>query len=179
MRPIILSDRLRGELEHLVAHAPLAKERCRAQALLWLDEGRSAEEVADLLHVSRQSVYNWLGRFLQREGLDLRARLLDAPRCGRPPTALGIIDPLIAEIIDNDPRESGFRSTNWTAALLVEYLKRDHGIEVSRKSVSLAIERLRIRWKRPRHQLALRSETWRQSKDSMKAGAVRKADLSK
>jgi transposase len=164
MRPINLSDRLRGELEYLVAHTPLAKERCRAQALLWLDEGRSAEEVADLLHASRQSVYNWSERFLQREGLDLRARLLDAPRCGRPPTASGIIDPLIAEIIDDDPRESGFRSTNWTAALLVEYLKRDHGIEVSRKSVSLAIERLRIRWKRPRHQLALRPETWRQSK---------------
>ena len=38
------------------------------------------------------------------------------------------------------------------------------GIEVSRKSVGLAIARLRIRWKRPRHQLALRPETWRQSK---------------
>jgi hypothetical protein len=48
MRPIILSDRLRGELDRLVALTPLAKERCRAQALLWLDEGRSAEEVADL-----------------------------------------------------------------------------------------------------------------------------------
>ena len=61
MRSILLSDRLRGELEHLVAHAPSAKERCRAQALLWLDEGRSVEEVAELLHVSRQSVYNWVG----------------------------------------------------------------------------------------------------------------------
>ena len=164
MLPIILSDRLRGELEGLVAHTPLAKERCRAQALLWLAEGRSAEEVADLLLVSRQSVYNWLDRSRQREGLDLRARLLDAPRCGRPPTALGIIDPLIAEVIDNDPRESGSRSTNWTATLLMEHLKRAHDIEVSRKSVGLAIARLRIRWKRPRHQLALRPETWRQSK---------------
>ena len=59
MRPIILSDRLRGELERLVARTPLVKERCRAQALLWRDEGRPAEEVADLLHVSRQSVYNY------------------------------------------------------------------------------------------------------------------------
>src|SRR3954471_23807904 len=98
MRPIILSDRLRGELEHLLAQTPLAKERCRAQALLWLDEGRSAEEVADLLPVSRQSVYNRSDRFPQREGLDLRGRLLDAPRCGRPPAASGIIDPLIAAI---------------------------------------------------------------------------------
>ena len=40
MSDIILSDRLRSELEELLAHTPLAKERCRAQALLWLAEGR-------------------------------------------------------------------------------------------------------------------------------------------
>ena len=164
MLPMILTDRLRGELEALVARTPLAKERCRALALLWLAEGHSAGEVAGLLRVSRQSVYNWADRFERREDLDLRARLLDAPRSGRPPTASGVIDPLIAEVIDKDPREFGYRSTNWTAALLVRYLERAHGIEVSRRSVGLAIDRLGIRWKRPRHELALRPETWRQSK---------------
>jgi transposase len=164
MPPIILTDRLRGELEGLVARTPLAKERCRALALLWLAEGRPVGEVAELLHVSRQSVYNWVDRFGRREGLDLRARLLDAPRSGRPPTAAGIIDPLIAEVIDKDPRELGYRSTNWTAGLLVRYLKRSQGVEVSRRSVGLAIDRLGIRWKRPRHQLALRPETWRQAR---------------
>ena len=164
MSDILLGDRLRGELEDLLAQTPWAKERCRAQALLWLAEGESAEQVAELLHVSRQTVYNWADRFQSREGRDLRARLRDAPRSGRPPTALGIIDPLIAEVIDKDPRQWGYRSTNWTAALLVHHLKRAHGIEISGKSVSLAIDRLRMRWKRPRHQLALRPPTWRQSK---------------
>jgi transposase len=164
MASIILSDRLRGELEDLVTHTPLAKERSRAQALLWLADGDSVEQVAELLRVSRQTVYNWTDRFQRREGLDLRARLLDAPRSGRPPTALGIIDPLIAAVIDQDPRKSGYHSTVWTAALLIHHLKRVHGIEVSRKSISSAMDRLGIRWKRPRHQLALRPETWRQSK---------------
>ncbi len=164
MVPIILSDRLRGALEGLLAQTPSAKEWCRARALLWLAEGHSVGEVAELLLVSRQSVYNWADRFERREGFDLRARLLDAPRCGRPPTASGVIDPLIAAVIDKDPRELGYRSTNWTAGLLVRYLERAHGIEVSRRSVGLAIDRLGIRWKRPRHELALRPETWRQSK---------------
>jgi len=53
MAPIILSDRLRGELEDLVTHTPLAKERSRAQALLWLADGDSVEQVAELLRVSR------------------------------------------------------------------------------------------------------------------------------
>ena len=63
MASIILSDRLRGELEGLVTHTPLAKERSRAQALLWLAEGESVEQVAELLQVSRQTVYNWVDRF--------------------------------------------------------------------------------------------------------------------
>src|SRR3954467_5235581 len=46
MAPIILSARLRGELEDLVLRTPSAKERCRAQAVLWLAEGLSVEQVA-------------------------------------------------------------------------------------------------------------------------------------
>jgi transposase len=164
MTSITLSDRLRRELEDLLTHIPSAKERCRAQAVLWLAEGESVEQVAELLHISRQTVYNWTERFEQRQGLDLRSRLADAPRPGRPPTALGVIDPLIAEVIDGDPRDLGYHSTVWTAPLLCEYLKQVHGIAVSRKSVSSAIARLGIRWKRPRYQLARRPETWRQSK---------------
>src|SRR5215813_8245910 len=123
MASIILSDRLRGELEGIVTHTPLAKERSRAQALLWLADGESVEQVSELLRISRQTVYNWTERIRQREGLDLRARLLDAPRSGRPPTALGIIDPLIEAVIDKDPRKLGYHATVWTAALLIQHLK--------------------------------------------------------
>ena len=46
MTMLSLSDRQRGELEELVSHTPLAKERCRAQALLWITEGVDVAEVA-------------------------------------------------------------------------------------------------------------------------------------
>jgi transposase-like protein len=98
MTEFLLKNRERVDLENFMLHTPLAKERCRAQALLWLDEGEPVEQIAELLHVSRQTVYNWVDRFQQRQVPDLRARLADAPRKGRPPTALGIIDPLIAEL---------------------------------------------------------------------------------
>jgi transposase len=164
MALLSLSDRQRGELEDLVSHTPLAKERCRAQALLWLAEEADVAEVAELLHVSRQTIYNWLGRFQGRAELDLRARLLDAPRLGRPRTASGTIDELVAGVIDGDPRLLGYHATVWTAPLLSRYLRDHHGIEVSDRTVGRAIDRLDIRWKRPRHELALRPETWRQSK---------------
>jgi transposase len=136
----------------------------RAQALLGLHEGRAAAEVAGFLRVSRQTVYNWVQAFRDRTGLDVLQRLRDAPRGGRPATALGIIDPLIAAVITDDPRDYGYPATVWTAPLLRRYLDEVHALRTSRKSVSRALRRLGLRWKRPRHCLARRSPTWRQAK---------------
>ena len=164
MALLLLNDRRRGELEEIVSHSPLAKERCRAQALLWIAEGADVGEVAELLQVSRQTIYNWVGRFQERAESDPRARLLDAPRPGRPRAAGGTIDELIAAVIDGDPRELGYHATVWTAPLLCRYLHDHHGIEVCDRTVGRAIDRLGMSWKRPRHELDLRPKTWRQSK---------------
>jgi transposase len=163
MTSITLSSRQRSDLEVILTLTPSARQRCRAQALLWLAEGASAVEVAESLHVSRQTIYNWVGRYSDRDGLPLAEWLRDAPRPGRPRTGGGI-DPLIAEVIDSDPRGLGYRSTVWTAPLLSRYLHERHRIAVCDRTVSRAIARLGIRWKRPRHQLARRPTTWRQSK---------------
>jgi transposase len=165
-----LGARQRSDPEYLLTHTPLTPERCRAQVLLRLDEGEPVESIAESLRVSRQTISNWARRFQERTGLDLRERLADAPRPGRPRTDNGVVDPLIAQVIETDPRELGYQSTVWTAPLLKQYLLDHHEIEISRKTVSRAIARLKIRWKRPRHELALRPEHWRQSKGGSNAG---------
>ena len=159
-----LSRKEQKELEWLVGHTHDARLLQRAQAVLWFVMGESVDAIALRLLVSRQSVYNWFERFQERDSLPLATRLADAERSGRPRTAHGVIDPLIDAVIDTDPRDHGFRSTVWTAGLLQAYLSEEHQIEVSSKSVSFAITRLQIRWKRPRHRLALRPQTWRQAK---------------
>lgn len=164
MDDFALSRNERAQLEELVAHTRDARQVLRAYALLWLDDGESAPEVARRLGVTRQTVYNWAARFTERAGLEVAARAADAVRSGRPCTAAGIIDPLIDSVIERDPREFGYRSTVWTATLLVEYLGDEHHLAVSDDSVRLAVGRLRVRWKRPRHRLGLRPATWRQSK---------------
>jgi transposase len=174
MALLSLSHRQRGELEGLVSRTPLAKERCRAQALLWLAEGADVADVAERLDVSRQTIYNWLSRFQGRAELDLRARLLDAPRLGRPRAAGGTIDELVAAVIDDDPRPLGYHATVWTAPLLSQYLRDRHGIKVSDRTVRRAIDRLGLIWKRPRHELALRPKTWRQSKGGSNAAWTRR-----
>ena len=164
MTDLTLSNRERSFLQNLIARASDARILRRAYALLWCDEGETFPEIADQLGISRQTVYNWVDRFLAREGSDLLTRLADGQRSGRPKTAFGVIDPLIEAIMRTDPRNFGYRATVWTAPLLVHYLAHVHHVVVSSQSVRLALARLQIRWKRPRHTLALRPATWRQAK---------------
>ncbi len=164
MTELMLSGQERIALHDLIARTSDARLLRRAYAILWLDDGESVSEIAEQLTVSRQSVYNWLERFLERADDRLVDRLSDADRSGRPVTVHGIIDPLIDAIIDSDPRTLGYRSTVWTVPLLVRYLAEHHQLQVSAPSVRLALARLDIHWKRPRHQLALRAETWQQAK---------------
>jgi transposase len=148
----------------LIAHTVDARILRRTYALLWLDEGETVSDIAERLNVSQRTVYHWLTRFLERTDSLLEERLSDAARSGRPVTIQGIIDPLIAAIIETDPRALGYRSTVWSVPLLVHYLADQHQLNVSAPSVRLALARLELHWKRPRHRLAFRPETWRQAK---------------
>jgi transposase len=164
-----LTRQERSVLEDVLRHAADARAVHRAEALLWLDEGENVEEIADRLRVSIRTVYNWADRFAKRTQLSIDERLQDAARSGRPATALGIIDRLIEQIIDSDPLHSGYNASVWTAPLLRCYLCDVHAIAVSRQSVSLALDRLGIDWKRPRHDLSRRAEHWRQAKGGSNA----------
>jgi len=164
MTELKLKKRERLQLETLVTEPRDARLVRRAYGLLWLNDGDVVATVAARLGVSRQTIYAWVDRFQARADQTLGARLADAPRRGRPCTVAGVIDPLIEGVIETDPRELGYHATVWTAPLLVCFLLEQHARSVSCQSVRLAIVRLRLRWKRPRHQLALRPATWRQAK---------------
>jgi transposase len=170
--PLFLSSKDRRELDRLTRDAADPRALRRAQALRWLEEEESVAEIAERLQVSRQTIYNWGARLYTRDGHDLGARLQDASRSGRPPTVQGIIDPVIDAVIDEDPRDFGYQATVWTAPLLRHHLREVYQIVASRQSVSLALARLRVHWKRPRHTLARRSPTWRQAKGGLKAGCA-------
>ena len=171
MSPRILTERERTMVEAVATHPGDTTVLRRAQALLWRDEGESIAEVGERLGVSRRTICYGQAHFRERPALELTARLGEGHRSGRPRTAAGIIDPLLESVLDQDPRELGYRSTVWTAPLLRQYLEDVHDLRVSRQSVSLALVRLRIRWKRPRHHLALRAPTWRQAKGGSNAGS--------
>lgn len=164
MTEVNLSAQERTHLQDLMVRTSAARILRRAYALWWNAEGESFHDLADQLKVSRPTVYNWLERFHERADGDLRTRLADAQRSGRAKTALGSSDPLIETVSASDPRAQGYRAPVWSAPVLMNSLANVHHRTVACQSVRLAIARLRIRWKRPRPTLALRSATWHQAK---------------
>ncbi|CAG0928388.1 hypothetical protein TFLX_00895 [Thermoflexales bacterium] len=104
MTVLKLTGKARAALLDLIAHTTDTRVLRRAYAVAWLDDGESVPDVAEQLNVSRQSVYNWLERFIARHDLPLTRRLSDAARSGRPVTVQGIIDSMLDAIIDTDPR---------------------------------------------------------------------------
>src|SRR5262245_41587823 len=129
----------RKALEQLAIGAKDAQQLRRVQALLWLDQGDTVQEVADRLRLTRQAIYKWVAQFHSRQALEIAQRVAPGARSGRPRTVHGIIDPLIAVVIERDPRDLGYRATVWTAPLLTQYLWEEHDLTVSRQSVSGAI----------------------------------------
>lgn len=145
----------------------------RAQALLWLSEGEPIEDVAWQLQVSTRTVYNWLERYAARSAWPVEARLADAPRSGRPDTLARDLDRLLEGILAERPATYGYAATGWTVPLLQEHLRSAHQVDSSARSISRALERLTLRWGRPRHTLARRSLTWRQAKGGSSADSRR------
>jgi transposase len=158
----------RNSLESFVRATSDGRLLRRAEALLWLQEQASVTEIAGRLCVSRQTVYHWAARFSQRPGT-IPERLADGAHTGRPALLASRMDPIIDALIDQDPRDYGYAATVWTAPLLRCHLEAQHGIVASEQSVRLAIDRLGLRWKRPRYQLSRRSPTWRQAKGGSNA----------
>ena len=107
MSLLALRPQERPALESLAISTRDAQQLRRVLALLWLDEGEAAAEVADRLRVSRPGMYKWGTQFQHRHGQDMPVRVAPGPRSGRPPTAQGIIEPWIDAVMERAPRDLG------------------------------------------------------------------------
>jgi transposase len=122
----------------------------RSLALLQLDPGLSVATVALGLGVSRQSVYNWLDRYL----------LAPTPRAMRDRRGYGHHtawdDDLLAVLrsaVERPPGDRGYRDLEWTVGLLRQHRARWEGRSWSDRTVRRQLHHLGYVWKRPRYVL--------------------------
>ena len=142
-----LTPQQRFRLRQLRDTAPDAGLFRRALALLQIDQGHAVTEVAGELGVTRQSIYNWLDRYLNAP----TPRALRDGRGHGPVTAWE--EPLVAVLrsaLEQAPSRWGYRDLQWTVPLLQEHLARWDGRHWSDTTLRRQIHPLGYVWKRPR-----------------------------
>lgn len=151
MNPLKLTFWQRRRLEQQLAQTRDARlYRCTV-ALLAFAQGRSVSEIADLLHVTRQSIYNWVEVYTSAGQPEL---LADDHRDGRPRRLGEDEEALLRALLDTCPQELDYPDAVWTTPLLQEALYLGTGRWFANRTIRRALQRLDYVWKRPRYVLA-------------------------
>jgi transposase len=93
-------------------------ERRRFLAVERLNEGYSAQEVAEFLGVHIRTVYHWLSRSKKRRGLEAK------PPPGRPRKLTGRRERTVLGWFRKSPRSFGYATDLWTARRVAQVIER-------------------------------------------------------
>lgn len=150
MDTLRLTSQRRRQLRRLVRMTKEARVVRRALALLELDEGRPVTQVAAVLGVTRQTLYNWVERFTaEGSPIDLH----DRDGRGRPAALSEAQRKFLAWSLTQPPAMLGYTSVEWTVPLLREHLAIHMAGHVSERTLRRELHRLGYAWKRPRYVL--------------------------
>lgn len=122
----------------------------RILALLEVDAGQPISGVAELLGVSRQSIYNWMEHYAsRRDPMDLADRY----RSGRPPRWTDEVQDMLEECLKWPPDRWSYQAVSWTVPLLQNWLIEQTGLTFSESAIRQHLHRTGYTWKRSRYVL--------------------------
>ena len=124
-----------------------AQEVLRLKGVKAVHSGERVEDVARLLEVHVDTIYNWLARYREEgwEGLKRRK----AP--GRPPLVQGRHLKWIHKMITKDPQQLKFPFALWTRKRIKYAIKKKYGINLSVATVGRLLHQLGFSCQRPIH----------------------------
>src|SRR5438445_472702 len=122
----------------------------RTLAVLEFEQGRAVADIARMLGVTRQSVYNWVEDYCQDHD---PTALAQASGQGRQPLLDEDDEHLLAALLCDSPQNLGYPHTNWTVPLLQHALELGTGRRASDDTIRRCLRRLDYVWKRPRYVL--------------------------
>lgn len=150
MLPLKITPHLeKEELEELFRENKSAKQAMRYLAILQAYRTNyypNCQKIADLLVVSRQTVYNWMKAW-NREGLK---GIQIKKQLGRPKKLTQAERQYLFEIILRSPRELGFKFSTWTLKAISEYISQEFGKDISLSAISRMLARNDIVQVKPR-----------------------------
>jgi transposase len=150
MSGLTLTSRERQILKRQLVETLDARVLRRTLAVSEFDQGRPVQEIAKMLGVTRQSIYNWIAAYRETRS---PGALHDRPGRGRQRSLDEDEERLLDTFLESSPQEFGYPHANWTVALLGEMLEWVIGERRSEDTLRRAIGRLDYVWKRPRYDL--------------------------
>ncbi len=154
----------RRRLRQQLKRASDARTYRRTLAVLELDRGRSATDIAAMLGVTRQSVHNRSAAFAREPDPSV---LSDEDPSGRPPVLAEQVEGLLPSLMGRSPQDLGYPHTDWTVPLLQQELEQGLGLRPSDETVRRRLRRLGYVWKRPRYVLDPDPEREKKTADSV------------
>jgi len=161
---------LRLDLEdynHIIHHRYLAKKRkdlearVRLRAVLLVHDGKTLEEVGQILEVARSTVERWIERYRRRGVTGL---LLRGPYRGKKPRLSLDQKRELAMIIREGPESSGLDTGVWTAPIIADLVKQRFRITYSPSQIRRVLHELGFSLQYPRQELSqadkIRQATW-------------------
>jgi transposase len=143
------------QIEQAIQSASEPEVRQRAIAIRLLHLGQSPDQVAQVVLVTANTIYDWHKRW-REQGL---AGLRDRQRSGRPSKADSAYIALLEELLQTDPAALGLPFTIWTIQQLRLYLHEQTRILLSYTRFRSLLSRLGYRWKQPKHDLSHLQDT--------------------
>jgi len=145
VRPV--TDDEQTELKRMTRQAP-GRVSQRAQMILLSAQRRTVPEIATIFDLSRATVRFWIRQF-EAAG---PAALYDDPRSGRPRKLRAEAEAALVHLLERDPIQvdASYLATFWTTAMLVLVLATQLHLHVCRNTVRNVLQRLKLRWRRPR-----------------------------
>ncbi len=118
------------------------------QGLLWIDEGRSWQEIGQLLGVSVKTVDNWLRRFLVQGLSWLRGRHYRGR--GRKSKLTAEQKQQVREWVEKGPEANGFSCGVWNTAMVAELIWRRFGVRYNPRYLSTLLNKLGLSYQKAR-----------------------------
>jgi len=137
------------QVQKALSTDPDGRVRSRAQAIHLLHLGSTHKEVANVLHTTVTTVYNWHERW-RNDGID---GLYDKKRTGRPKKGGAEFNIKLEEVVETNPSELGYGFSVWTLQRLIDHMAKVTDVTVSNVTMLKRLAELDLVYRRPKHDL--------------------------
>lgn len=118
----------------------------RIHALLYIFEGESVAEVAEILGLSEQTIRNYIKAFILKE---LNSLVYKRPP-GRPPKLTKTQRKELAQLIDEGPEKAGYDCGCWTTVLIQDLIENRFGVEYNPHYLAELLKNMGFSYQRAR-----------------------------